>query len=139
MLNLADAFLREGACDKRSFVVSSFAEIGLIHWVCLKVSAFLYIMDWDKFICSCTILNGVIFISTVLESTMMKMKPYEKGIYLNNRPIEMPITLYKKSADNQLIIPVAGTEFQILDADKNVITFHAYYPHPIEITNFVNR
>ena len=78
---------------------------------------------------------------------VMPIKPFDifgdtdhkeyKGIYLNNRPIEMPITLYKKSADNQLIIPVAGTEFQILDADKNVITFHAYYPHPIEITNFV--
>ena len=56
------------------------------------------------------------------------------GIYLNDRPIEMPVTLVKKSGDQDLIIPAAGTEFQVLDEKKKPLTFHVYYPHAEEIT-----
>ena len=56
------------------------------------------------------------------------------GIYLNDRPIEMPVTLVKKSGDQDLIIPAAGTEFQVLDEKKKPLIFHVYYPHAEEIT-----
>ena len=56
------------------------------------------------------------------------------GIYLNDRPIEMPVTLIKRSADQKLIIPEKGTAFQILDEKKNPLTFHVYYPHSEELT-----
>ena len=63
-------------------------------------------------------------------------KDYNK-IYKNDHPIEMPITLKKVDAESGLIIPIAGTEFQILDAEKEVITFDLHYPHKETITNFV--
>ncbi|MCD8336107.1 MAG: hypothetical protein LUD18_02330 [Lachnospiraceae bacterium] len=59
------------------------------------------------------------------------------GIYKNDKPIESGITVVKVDAETGNTIPVAGTEFQILDEDKNVITFSNYYPHYEEITNFV--
>ena len=56
------------------------------------------------------------------------------GIYLNDRPIEMPVTLIKRSTDQKLIIPEKGTAFQVLDEKKNPLTFHVYYPHSEELT-----
>ncbi len=60
-----------------------------------------------------------------------------RGIYKNDQPIEMPITFVKADAESGLTIPIPGTEFQILDGDKNVITFTNHYPHEEKITNFI--
>ena len=71
MLNLADAFLREGACDKgalwyhRSLRLAD--SLGLPKSQCFPVYYGL-----GQVYMQLHVLNGVIFISTVLESTMMK-------------------------------------------------------------------
>ena len=60
-----------------------------------------------------------------------------KGIYKNDRPIEAMITLVKKDAESGKVIPAAGTEFQILNEKKEVLTFRSFYPHKEELTSFV--
>lgn len=60
-----------------------------------------------------------------------------KGIYKNDQPIESAITLVKKDGESDKVIPLAGTRFQILDAEKQVLTFVNHYPHEEELTEFV--
>lgn len=60
-----------------------------------------------------------------------------KGIYKNNTPVETPVRVTKIDAESGLKVPLAGTEWQILDDKKNVITFDIRYPKPVKVTNFV--
>ena len=59
-----------------------------------------------------------------------------KGIYKNNTPVETPVQVTKIDAESGLKVPLAGTEWQILDDKKNVITFDIRYPRPVKVTNF---
>lgn len=59
-----------------------------------------------------------------------------KGIYKNNTPVETPVQVTKIDAESGLKVPLAGTEWQILDDKKNVITFDIRYPKPVKVTNF---
>ena len=47
---------------------------------------------------------------------------------LRNDTIDAPISVVKKDATTGNIIPVAGAKFQILDAEKNVISLTVPYP-----------
>ena len=47
---------------------------------------------------------------------------------LKNDTIDAPISVVKKDATTGNIIPVAGAKFQILDAEKNVISLTVPYP-----------
>ncbi len=47
---------------------------------------------------------------------------------LRNDTIDVPISVVKKDATTGNIIPVAGAKFQILDAEKNVISLTVPYP-----------
>ena len=78
---------------------------------------------------------------------VMPIEPFEitgtvdgknyQGIYKNDIPVETPLTLIKVDAETGKIIPLAGTTIQILDSNKEVITFVNNYPHREEITDFV--
>ena len=59
------------------------------------------------------------------------------GIYKNDKPIEAPITVLKVDAESTKIVAEEGFEFQILDENKEVVTFDVYYPHPEKVTNFI--
>ena len=51
-----------------------------------------------------------------------------KGIYKEDKLIVSPVSVVKKDKDSGNVIPVKGTEFRILDADKNPVTMTTYYP-----------
>lgn len=78
---------------------------------------------------------------------VMPIEPFEitgtvdgknyQGIYKNDIPVETPLTLIKVDAETGKTIPLAGTTIQILDSNKEVITFVNNYPHREEITDFV--
>ena len=50
------------------------------------------------------------------------------GIYRQDTLITSPIQVLKVDASTGKTIPVAGTEFQLLDADRNVVTMTSHYP-----------
>ena len=50
------------------------------------------------------------------------------GIYRQDTLITSPIQVLKVDASTGKVIPAAGTEFQLLDADRNVVTMTARYP-----------
>ena len=59
----------------------------------------------------------------------------QKTLYyiIENDVIEAPVSVVKKDATTGKVIPVAGTKFQILDADKKVIEMTvSHYPHLIK-------
>ncbi len=58
------------------------------------------------------------------------------GIYKNDRPVEAPVTVVKTDEESGKIIAGAGTVFQILDAEKEIVTFYNYYPFYEEIQSF---
>lgn len=78
---------------------------------------------------------------------VMPIEPFEitgtvdgknyQGIYKNDIPVETPLTLIKVDAETGKTIPLAGTTIQILNSNKEVITFVNNYPHREEITDFV--
>ena len=50
------------------------------------------------------------------------------GIYRQDTLITSPIQVLKVDASTGKTIPAAGTEFQLLDADRNVVTMTSHYP-----------
>lgn len=56
----------------------------------------------------------------------------EEGVTLHyiieNKQVTSPVMVVKKDAGTGRIIPVAGTEFRLLDAKKKPITMTTYYP-----------
>ena len=59
-----------------------------------------------------------------------------KGIYKENIPYMAAIQLVKLDAETGRTIPLAGTKFQILDKDKNVVEMIQYYPEKTVYTEF---
>lgn len=55
---------------------------------------------------------------------------------VENKEIQAAITIVKKDAETGNVIPVAGTQFRILDQDKNEVTMRVTYPSNKEITLF---
>lgn len=60
------------------------------------------------------------------------------GIYRQDTLITSPIQIMKVDADTGKVIPQAGTTFQLLDEQKNVIKMKTYYPSKKELTEFVS-
>ncbi len=58
-----------------------------------------------------------------------------KGIYKENKFIASPVAVVKKDGGTGNVIPMAGTEFRLLDEDKKPISMTSYYPSnkPVEI------
>lgn len=54
-----------------------------------------------------------------------------KGIYKEDKLIVSPVLVIKKDKNTGNRIPVADTEFRLLDANKNPITMTTYYPDKI--------
>lgn len=59
-----------------------------------------------------------------------------KGIYKENKLIVSPVTVVKKDATTGNIIPLAGVEFRLLDADKNPVTMTTRYPETVTYETF---
>lgn len=55
---------------------------------------------------------------------------------IENKLILSPVKLVKKDAVSGKTVPIANAEFALLDANKNVITMHTYYPNKTELTSF---
>lgn len=51
---------------------------------------------------------------------------------LEDKQIISPVTVVKVDSTTGNTIPVADTEFELLDKDKNVITMTTYYPNKVE-------
>lgn len=60
------------------------------------------------------------------------------GIYRQDTLLSSPIQVVKVDAGTGKVIPFAGTTFQLLDAQKNVMKMTAYYPSKKELTEFVS-
>lgn len=58
------------------------------------------------------------------------------GIYRQDTLITSPIQVLKIDASTGKVIPAAGAQFQLLDADKNVITMTSHYPEYKEYKTF---
>ena len=54
-----------------------------------------------------------------------------KGIYKEDKLIVSPVTVVKVDASTGKVIPIADTEFRILDENKKPITMTTHYPHEI--------
>ena len=54
-----------------------------------------------------------------------------KGIYKEDKLILSPITVVKVDASTGKVIPVANTEFRLLDENKKPITMTTYYPNKV--------
>lgn len=54
-----------------------------------------------------------------------------KGIYKEDKLIVSPITVVKVDASTGKVIPVANTEFRLLDENKKPITMTTYYPNKV--------
>jgi hypothetical protein len=75
---------------------------------------------------------------TKAPSGLKKIEPFEviisedavvlKGIYKEDKLIVSPVTVVKVDQSTGNIIPIAGTEFRLLDAKHNPITMTSYYP-----------
>lgn len=60
-----------------------------------------------------------------------------RGIYKQDVPIKAGIKLVKTDKSTGKTIPLAGTKFRILDADKNVVSMTTYYPQMTTVSEFV--
>lgn len=56
---------------------------------------------------------------------------------LEDQQIISPVSVVKVDSTTGETIPIANTEFQLLDADKNVITMTTYYPDTVEHETFL--
>ena len=61
------------------------------------------------------------------------------GIYRQDTLITSPIQVLKVDASTGKTIPAAGTEFQLLDADRNVVTMTSHYPEYQVYETFCHR
>lgn len=55
---------------------------------------------------------------------------------LENKQIFSPVKLIKKDSTTGKVIPAAGAEFELLDAEKNPLTMTAHYPSGMESHTF---
>lgn len=55
---------------------------------------------------------------------------------MEDKQIISPVTVVKVDSTTGKTIPIADTEFQLLDKDKNVITMTTYYPDKVEHKTF---
>ena len=62
-----------------------------------------------------------------------------QGIYKENIPYEAGIQLVKIDSETGNNIALAGTTFQILDKDKNIIEMTQYYPEFEALTEFITN
>ena len=56
---------------------------------------------------------------------------------LHNHEIRAALSIVKRDAETQQVIPVAGTSFQIFDTDLNLMSFAVNYPHSTVLSTFV--
>ena len=61
------------------------------------------------------------------------------GIYRQDTLLTSPIQVLKVDASTGKVIPVAGARFQLLDADKQVVTMTAHYPENQEYETFTTN
>lgn len=59
-----------------------------------------------------------------------------RGIYKEDKIIVSPVSVVKVDASTGKVIPVANTEFRLLDENKKPITMTTYYPNKVEHTTF---
>ena len=62
------------------------------------------------------------------EVTIAEEQVTVSGIYRQDTLITSPIQVLKVDVSTGKVIPVAGAQFQLLDADKHVVTMTARYP-----------
>lgn len=57
-------------------------------------------------------------------------------IYLEDKLIMAPLQVVKVDSSTGRVIPIAGTRFQILDSNGEVVVMHSYYPSHVEYSEF---
>jgi len=60
----------------------------------------------------------------------------ELNYHLFNQEARAALTVVKRDADTGKVIPIAGTRFQILDKDMQVMSFTVNYPHSTTVSTF---
>ena len=60
----------------------------------------------------------------------------ERKYGLFNHEITAALSIVKRDAETQKVIPVAGTQFQLFDKDMNLMSFSINYPHSTTISTF---
>ena len=60
----------------------------------------------------------------------------ERRYGLFNHEITAALSIVKRDAETQKVIPIAGTQFQLFDKDMNLMSFTINYPHSTEISTF---
>ena len=60
----------------------------------------------------------------------------ERRYGLFNHEITAALSIVKRDAETQKVIPLAGTQFQLFDKDMNLMSFNINYPHSTEVSTF---
>jgi len=60
----------------------------------------------------------------------------EMNYHLFNQEARAALTVGKRDAETGKVIPITGTQFQILDKDMQVISFTVTYPHTTTVSTF---
>ena len=70
----------------------------------------------------------------------MRFSVHENGVErrygLFNHEITAALSIVKRDAETQKVIPLAGTQFQLFDKDMNLMSFNINYPHSTEVSTF---
>ena len=82
----------------------------------------------DEILESLDIVTIVSEIKDAFEVEISEENVTVSGIYRQDTLITSPIQVLKVDASTGKTIPAAGTEFQLLDADRNVVTMTSHYP-----------